>query len=131
MPKTYRLTGLPSGTTDVDKQELRFSLSISHGQSLSFVGKVGVVGQIISTLGRMLTGLRAQLDAQEGKMAVVAAEQVRAAHVQKERWHELVLLQLITPGGVPYLFAIPCRDAADIAARLKTESEKPTEVATA
>jgi hypothetical protein len=126
MPKTLRLAGLASGSVDIDAQEIRFALSIERAPPLSFVGKFGVVAQVIAALGRMMTELRAQMYARGGAMAPVAAEQIGTSHIQKERWSDVVLLQLITPGGVPYSFALSCADAADIADRLKTESAKPT-----
>ena len=78
-----------------------------------------------------LSELRSQLDARGGGMAPVAAERASVSHVQKDRWSDVVLLQLITPRGVPYSFAIPCQAVANIAARLRTESDKPTATGTA
>lgn len=126
MPKRLRVTGLPEGSVDVDKQELNFTISVSEGKPTLFVAKFGVAAQVIGALGRMLTELRAQLD-KKGGIASVAAEQVAAAHIQKDRWTDVVLVQLITPRGVPYSFAVRCQDAADIADRLKIESAKGTQ----
>lgn len=126
MPKRLRLIGLPEGSVNVDAQELNFTLSVSEAKPIALVAKFGIAVQVISALGRMLSELRAQLDKQGG-MAPVAAEKIVASHIQKERWSNVVLLQLITPQGVPYSFAVRCQDAADIADRLKTESAKPTQ----
>jgi hypothetical protein len=59
------------------------------------------------------------------KAHLLTAENVAATHIQKDRWANVVLMQLITPGGVPYTFALPPQVASDIADRLKTESAKP------
>jgi hypothetical protein len=127
MPKTYRLTGLPEGAADVANQELRFSLSVARDAPLAFVGKIGVVTQIISALGRILMELRIQLEARGAGMASVNAEEVAAAHIQRERWRDVVLLQLITPAGVPYTFALSQEASVDISARLKIESAKSSQ----
>jgi hypothetical protein len=130
MAKTrYRLVSLPSGAVDTEKHEIVFELSVKDGKPLSFVATYGVAAQITSGLGRMVKQLHQILQEQKG-VASSAAEQVEGAHIQKDRWSDTVILQLMTPQGIPYTFAIPCNAVAEMAGRLKTESEKPTQVGT-
>jgi hypothetical protein len=124
MAKAHLLTGLTSGAVDTTSHEITFHLSVSGRAPFAFVAKHGPVAQMISGLSRMLSELRRVLDS-EKKMEAVSAENVAATHIQKDRWANVVLMQLITPGGVPYTFALPPQVASDIADRLKTESAKP------
>lgn len=71
----------------------------------------------------MLVQLREILEAEKGT-ASAAAEPVAAAFVQKDQWQDIVLLQLTSTSGIPYTFALPSRNAAEIADRLKIESSK-------
>ena len=130
MRQPLRVAGLTDGSVDLDKKELSFTLSIRGRDPYRFVADFGAATQVIGALGRMWAEFRSRLD-QQGGVAPISAEQVSASHVQKERWTDVVLLQLITPAGIPYSFAIPTRDAADIADRLKTESAIPTQTGSA
>jgi hypothetical protein len=123
MPKLLRLTGLPSGGVDSEKEEVHFTLAVSEGRPLNFVAKYGVASQLLTGLGRMLSELRSVLDEKKSAQSI-AAEKVAAAHVQRERWTGDVLVQLVTSAGVPYTFAVPADAAKDIATRLTAEASK-------
>lgn len=129
MSKPYRITGLPRGDVDSEKHEIHFTLG-SAEKDFSFIAKYGVASQVIGALGRMFFELKKIMATQKG-METTAAEELAAFHIQKERWNDLVLVELITSQGVPYTFAIPNEIAADIADRLKTESGKSTQVGSA
>ena len=129
MPKPYRVTGLSSGGVDLEKREIHFTLG-SVEKEFSFVAKYGVASQVIGALGRMFFELKKNMASQKG-METTAAEELAAFHIQKERWNDLVLVELITSHGVPYTFAIPNEIAADIADRLKIESGQTTQVGNA
>jgi hypothetical protein len=58
-------------------------------------------------------------------MQASSAEKVESSHIQRDRWENVVIMQLTTPQGVPYTFSIPPEFAAEIADQLKTESAKP------
>jgi hypothetical protein len=73
----------------------------------------------------MFQTVQENVQKQQGKMDAVAAEQVVGAHIQQERWSGNVICQLTSPAGIPYNFVLTPQAASDIAARLKTESEKP------
>ena len=124
MAKRYRLTGLPKGAVDTQEREIQFELSVAHERPLSFVARYGPAAQVISGLGRMLAELRRVLDEAKG-MESTAAEAVATVQVQRDRWHDVVLVHLTTPEGVPYTFALPPQVAIGIADQLKTESAKP------
>lgn len=123
MPAAQRITGLTDGAVDVERQEIRLTLTIGDRGARAFVMRFGVAAQVIGALGRMFWELRRALDAQGGHEAT-AAEDVAAAHVQKDRWSDKVLVQLITPAGVPYTFAVRAQAAAGIAEQLQTESAR-------
>ncbi len=123
MPKTRGLRGIATGAVDLDKEQIRFSLAIASGLPISFVGDFGAVAQTVAALGRMVSELHAHMRAKAAGTAVpIAAEQVQACHIQKDRWQDVILVQLITPQGIPYSFAMTATAAADIAGRLKIES---------
>lgn len=124
MPR--RLTGLPKGAIDAEKHEIRLELGISGGKPLPFVAKFGVASQIASGLSRMVRELETIMRSQKAATST-AIERIAEAHVQKERWEDLVLLRFVSVGGVPYTFGIPATEAAELADRLRTESAKPTE----
>jgi hypothetical protein len=119
MPTRHRLTAMPDGHIDTEKREMVFDLSVSNGRSFSFVAKCGVATQVIGGLGRMFLELQRVVYQAQG-IEPSAAEEVHSSHIQKDRWSDNVIVQLTTPAGVPYSFAIPSQIAADIAVRLKT-----------
>ncbi len=123
MAETIRLTGLGSGEADVDQQEVSFTLTSTLFQNFEFVAAAGVAEQITSALSKMCTTLREAAIA-GNVIRSTSAEEVAAVIVQRERLHDLVLLQLITPSGTPYTFALDRHAAIDISERLKTESAK-------
>ncbi|CCG40137.1 conserved hypothetical protein [Magnetospirillum molischianum DSM 120] len=118
-----RLTGMPMGAVDLDRDEVQFTLRLGANGEIDLVAKAGVVEQVISGLARMCAELRAR-SLSGGKARVVPAEGLSSAHIQRDRLQDVVLVQFVTDRGVPHTFAIPLDDAADIAARLKTESER-------
>jgi hypothetical protein len=128
--KPHRITGLPRGHVDTQLHQIHFDLSVSGNRAIPFVAKYGVATQIIGSLGRMLLELQAAVYVGKG-MESSAAEEIRSSHVQKDRWNDSVIVQLTTPAGIPYTFAMPTRVAAGIADQLRIESSKPTEVGTA
>ena len=130
MAEAIHLTGLGKGTADVDKQEVSFTLTDTQFQNLEFVAAAGVAEQITSALSKMCTTLRDAAIA-GNVIRPSAAEPVAAAIVQRERLHDVVLLQLITQSGTPYTFALDREAATDISARLKTESAKDVPKGTA
>ena len=125
MADPIHLTGLGDGTADLDKQEIRFTLNDTRFQSLEleFIAAAGVAEQITSALSKMCKTLRDAAIA-GNVIRPSAAEPVAAAGVQRERLHDVVLLQLITQSGTPYTFSLDLEAARDISARLKTESAK-------
>jgi hypothetical protein len=92
-----RVTGLPDGGIDLDKQEVHFELSTGEGRK-AFNANYGVGAQVMGALTRMVSELKRHLDQRVTGMAATGAE-VAAAHVQKDRWPDVVLLQLTTPAG--------------------------------
>jgi len=124
MLEPHRLIGLPGGTVDSVSHEINFVLSVTDGEPIAFVVEYGPATQVISALGRMLSELRRILmDAQASKFIV--AEKVASSHVQKDSWENIIIMQLMTPQGTPYTFALPPQDAAEIADQLRAESAKP------
>ena len=119
MPKVHRLLGLPDGAVDTAKQEINFTLAVSSEQPLRFIAKIGVAEQVIAALAPMIRALR------QPHSQAISAETVAEYLVQRDAHGGPVIVRLVTPHGVPHTFAIPVDAAADIAARLKTESAKP------
>lgn len=120
----YRALGVSSGSINLDTREISFALSIAGRPPMEFVSEFGPATQIIGALGRMFFGLQQRLAGEKG-MTTVAGEQVQASHIQKDQWKDVVIMQLTTPQGVPYTFALPPKMAVDISEQLKTESAKP------
>jgi hypothetical protein len=131
MQKILHLASVPSGDIDTESLEIKFDLATTDGTSIHCTMKYGAATQIIGALGRMFSALQEYAQRQKGRMEPLAAEEIAAAHIQKDRWMDVVIFQLTTPQGVPYNFAMPPHVAADIADRLKIESAKPHQTGTA
>ena len=127
MSNYHRLIGIASGAVDQQNQEIKFEIAVSEKRPISFVAKFGPASQLVGALGRMISELRRVLDA-EKKMETVFPEVVAEAYVKQERWSGAILVEIVTPQGIPYIFAIPSQIASDIADRLKTESSKYSQV---
>ncbi len=123
MADTSELTGISNGQVDLEKQEIQFVLGDTRFQTFNFSVKAGVAEQILMALGRMCTELRSAAVAGNVKRSA-APEDVAASIVQRERLHDKVLLQLITPSQIPYTFSLDREAAIGISADLKTEAEK-------
>jgi hypothetical protein len=130
MLSPLRVLGISRGEVDTEEHEIRFTLTTADGPPITLVANYGAGGQITAALGRMLLEL-AQLLRQEQVMTTVAAEQVASSLIQRDLWQNVVLMQLTTPAGIPYTFALPLDDAAYIADQLKIESASPLLVASA
>ena len=126
MSEFSRLTGMPQAVPNANTKDVRFVLSVSEGAPIMCVANYGVAAQIASGLGSAIRVLRMAL-ASDGTMEPIAAEEIREIHVQKDQWSDVVLVQLTTVLAIPYTFQISSQMAAEIADRLKTESEKPTQ----
>lgn len=122
MSRIKRTSGLTNGAADVEKAEIRFTLVID-GKEEDFVGKRGVVEQIISGLARMYSELKARAVA-DRRPYLAPVERVTSVHVQRDGLSGLVSLQFETALGIRYGFAIPPQAAIELASRLKTESER-------
>jgi hypothetical protein len=125
MPKPTRLTGLPTGEVDPDNQDVVFHLAEAGGRETPFVARYGVAVQIIAALGVLTRTLYEHLAARKAATPVQAID-LSGAHIQKDRWSDHVLVQMEGADGTRTLYKIPCRTAAEIADRLKTESDAPT-----
>jgi hypothetical protein len=121
MPTTLRLAGLAEGTINNEKGEVNFVLKISDGRGLAFVAEVTAARQISSALGKMA------LQAKQSMPLMVGAEKVVQYGVKNDAFGDVVLLQLVSEDGVPYMFALPRSAAGDIATRLSSESERHSE----
>jgi hypothetical protein len=125
MPAHRVTLGITDAGVNPDALEIHFSFVVDDRPPIPFIMGYGPSTQTIGALGRMFLTLQEIAQKQKGKMNAIAAEQVRAAHIQQERWSGNVICQLTTPTGIPYNFVLTREAASDIAARLKTESEKP------
>jgi len=126
----YRVVGIGSGSVDTKAHEINFELTVAGRPPMAFIAEYGPASQITGALGRMLLQLRDVLIA-ANVMKGVSAESVASSHVQKDRWADRVIMQLTTPHGIPYTFALPPQIAASIAEQLKTESAKPHQTGSA
>jgi hypothetical protein len=119
----YRILGIGSGAIDAETDEMLFELTVDGRPPMPFIVGYGPAAQIISALGRMFVELRGVL-LEKKAMKASAAEQVESSHVQRDRWEDVVIMQLTTPQGVPYTFRIDPQFASEIADQLKIESAK-------
>jgi hypothetical protein len=130
VPELLHLTGMPQAIPNTETKDIRFALSVSEGEPVMCVAPYGVAVQISSGLGTATQVLRMALTAQ-GEIEPVAAEQIQLVQFQKEQWSDVILMQLTTVQGVPYIFQFPSQYASEIVAQLKTEAAKPTQVGNA
>jgi hypothetical protein len=120
----YRIVGIGSGAVDTVAHEINFELTVAGRPPMAFAAEYGPAAQFIGALGRLFFELRQTLLAAKG-MKSSAGEQIASSHIQRDRWENVVLMQLTTPQGVPYTFAMQPQIASEIAEQLKTESAKP------
>jgi len=118
MATIFRLAGVESGSVDPGTADINFLVQVEDGRKLAFVASAAVAEQIASALGGMSQQLR------QSSPQAVNAEDIAQYGVQRDAYGGPVLLRLVTRGGIPHMFAVPLAAASDIAARLKTESEK-------
>lgn len=121
MGQFKRVTGLASGAIDLAKADIRFALSRANGDTFDLVANIPAVEQIIGALARMSAEASARL---AGQSAAMAAETLAAAELQRDQVGTKMVLTLISDRGVPFRFAIDAQQAANIAARLQTESAR-------
>lgn len=122
MSQFKRVTGLSRGAVVAASGDVRFSLTRINGDAFDLVANVSAVEQIIAGLARMSAQGAAAL---KGQPQAAAAETVALVETQRDLVGTATILTLVSDRGVPYRFALSAQQAADIAARLKTESERP------
>jgi hypothetical protein len=88
------------------------------GRGLAFVANAQAARQIAASLGRVA------LEAQQSSPLMMSAEKVVQYGAKQDAFGEAVLLQLVSEDGVPYMFGLPLAAAADLGARLQSESAK-------
>jgi hypothetical protein len=125
MAEFLQVTGMPQAIPNGLSKDIRFILSVSE-KSLMCRARYGVAAQIASGLGTALRMLRVALAA-EGTVEPVAAEDIQEIHIQKTLLADAVVVELVTTLGIPYIFQIPSRMAAELADRLKIEAAKHIE----
>jgi len=118
METTFRLAGLAEAAVDSEKNRVNFVLKTTDGNRLLCKAEAAAARQIASALGTVA------LKAKQSGSVMIGAEKVAKYGVKADAFGEAILLQLISEDGVPYMFAIPPHAAADIAARLKSESDR-------
>lgn len=114
-----RVAGLPRGEIIEKDGDIAFDFNAGH-KTLQFVARIGVVEQIIAALGRICAEVR------PGTRIFGGAERVHTAAVQVAPLQDMVLLELMSDRGVPSRFAMTRSEALEMAAELKTRSERPT-----
>src|SRR5690348_8296887 len=120
-----RVLGVKAGRVNTRTDEIVFDLAVEGKQfPMSFVASYEAFTQIMNGLGRLFVAVQNSLY-EKKTMKGASAEAVASTHIQRDRWANVVLMQLSTPEGVPYTFAIPPQVAADMAEQLKTESSLP------
>jgi hypothetical protein len=118
MPTLFRLVGLAEATVDREKHDVNFVLKVSDGRGLAFVAEAPAARQIAASLGRMA------VEAGQTAPMTLAAEKIAKYGVKRDAFGGVVLLQLISDDGIPYMFALPSSAASDIATTLQSESAK-------
>ncbi len=118
-----RLTGMPEAIPNGSTGDIRFVLSVSEGEPIMCVARYGVAAQIAAGLGSALDVLRTALAAQ-GATEPVAPTEIREVRVQKAFLADMMVVELITTMGIPYIFQFPSQMSEAIADRLKTEAAK-------
>jgi hypothetical protein len=119
-----KLLGIEEGAIDPKNGYVSFKAKLDRRPDQWFATKANVLEQILSTLGTLLRQLKEHT-------AVPAAEAISAIEVgqygvQKDPFHDKVLMKIISPVGIPYTFAIPTSAVGEMSERLKTEGSKPT-----
>src|ERR1700682_2895683 len=97
-----RVIGINHGSVDLDTDEITFDLLVETKHApMSFIATYTSFMQILYGLGKLhATVQRSLLD--KNAMRAISAEEVAVTHIQKDRWKDVVLMQLTTPEGVPY-----------------------------
>lgn len=117
MSRRHRITGLNKGTVDTGSNSVTFQVAIRDAAPMTFIADAGPMTQLVGGLGRMFLELRRSLHG-TGAMKDIPTEAVASSHVQKDRAHNVILMQLTTPQGVPYTFAMSPQAAIGIADQL-------------
>ena len=121
MSKTHRLLGLPSCVIDTHTNEIKFDLAVSGGKPVSFIAKYGVMAQMLAGLARPASQLRDRLNS-IGTHDTVYPEAIVEAGIQQNKITGVILVELINPEGIPYIFALPPQTAIQLADLLKSET---------
>jgi hypothetical protein len=120
-----RVNAMKHGSVNLDTDEITFDLIVETKQDpISFIVSYTSFMQILYGLGKLHATVQRSLR-EKKSMQAISAEDVAVTHIQKDRWKDVVLLQITNSEGVPYTFAIPPDIAIDMAEQLKTESAKP------
>ena len=118
---------MPGAIPNGETKDIRFLLSVETGDPIFCVADYGIAGQIASTLGAALDLLRAGLIA-EGAAVPIPAQELREIRIQKSLLEEIMIIELITTMGIPFVFQFPVRMAEALSDRLKNEAGKDHQI---
>ena len=119
----HRLRGISQGKIDTKTDELRFNLTVDENRSVSFVTEYGTLVHVMGALGQLFVALRDVVH-QKKHPVLTFADEVASALIQRDRWANVVLIQLTTLQGIPHTFALSSEEAVQMAEKLKTEAAK-------
>lgn len=123
MPTYTTVIGLSDGGIDPDNQMVAVTLSGLGGKPIKIVGKVGIMEQVASGLGRLVRGLR---DARTAKGLsngdVADVEAVAQFGVMPDLLEDAVVLRIVSKDNIPFNFSISSTVAIQMADRLRAHS---------
>ena len=123
-----RLLGISNVRGHQDTLDFDVTIAVDGRKPIEAIVAFPVVEQMLQALSLLAKAAREHLS---GTVQAVVAQDVHQVIVEKDRWEDLIVIRFLSIEGIPHTFAVPPKNALDIAERLKTEAAKPHQIGTA
>jgi hypothetical protein len=126
MPKTRkRLLGISNVRGHQETLDFDITIAVDREEPIEAIANLPVIEQMLPVLSLLAQAVREQLS---GTAQVVVAQDVSQVTVEKDPWQDQIVIRFLSPEGIPHTFAVPPKNALEIADRLKSEAAKPHRV---
>lgn len=122
MSRSRKLLGISYAKARPEMAEFDLTFAVDGRASMQVILHFSVAEQMATVFAQLATAVR---EHQSGTLQAVIAQDVAHCSVERDRWADEVVVRFVSSDGAPYTFALKPETALDIAAKLKTEAEKP------
>lgn len=111
-----------------DTLDFDITIAVDGRKPIEAIAAFPVVEQMLQALSLLAKAAREHLS---GTAQAVVAQDVHQVTIEKDPWQDAIVIRFLSIEGIPHTFAVPPKNALEIAERLRIEASKPHQAGTA